>query len=353
MPNVFTGTLEIPSLIKARFLSPVQVGLDKLAQDVNNELSIWNARSVDLISTFAEITEDRKRRSGSALDGSPMDEVDEFGVAPAKKVLPGMEVEFPLKKYNYNLGWTDDWFAQHTVEDMFVQVVSARTSYSKTIQREIKKAVFLKSNYTVSDTLRDGASLAVKRFVNADGASLPIGPNGEIFDGSTETHYLGTASFVTGDLTSMVDQLVEKGHGGNVRIYINRAQETAVRGFADFTAYSDPRIQYVATDFTTKRVDITRQDNRAIGIHGSAEVWVKPWIPAGYVFAYDADSPKPLAMRRHKVFAPGLRVNARLSAFPLNADYMTAYMGFGVYNRTNGVCLDTGNASYTDPTITS
>ena len=38
-------------------------------------------------------------------------------------------------------------------------------------------------------------------------------------------------------------------------------------------------------------LDMSRLDNRAIGIFEGAEVWVKPWMIQNYCFAWDAASP--------------------------------------------------------------
>jgi hypothetical protein len=103
------------------------------------------------------------------------------------------------------------------------------------------------------------------------------------------------------------------------------------------------------------RLDISRLDNRAIGLFGAAEVWVRSWVPAGYVFAYDAGSDmKPLVYRQHPSAAVrGLRVVAQLDDYPLYAEVMDSYFGFGVWTRTNGAVLyyASGASAYVDPTI--
>ena len=200
----------------------------------------------------------------------------------------------------------------------------------------------------------DGVDLAVKRLVNADSANIPEGPNGETFDGATHTHYIGEASLTAVFVQAAIDNLVEHGHGQMVKIAISKTDEAAFRLLTGFTAYPDPRIIYRATDTPGQTVDITRLDNRAIGIFGGAEVWVKSWMPANYLFVWDAGSEPPLMVRtRENANLTGLRIAATNSMFPLYAQYMQDDFGVGVWNRTNGVVLYFANATYTDPTITS
>ena len=98
--------------------------------------------------------------------------------------------------------------------------------------------------------------------------------------------------------------------------------------------------------------------NRPIGIFDAAEVWVKPWMPAGYAFVYDAGaSEKPLKMRQEPIPSlQGLRTispqAAGLDAHPLYAEICEARFGFGVYNRTAGAVHEFGvDTTYTDPSF--
>jgi hypothetical protein len=85
-----------------------------------------------------------------------------------------------------------------------------------------------------------------------------------------------------------------------VKLVINRTDEAAFRALTGFQAYQDPRIA-LANNVARReapRLDITRLDDRAIGIFNAAEVWVKPWAIANYMFAYDQTAEqKPLVLR--------------------------------------------------------
>lgn len=357
----FTGTYDISSLLAARFQSVAEFGMDTIAQVLQNELAAHNMNTQMMLSGLVDFTTDRQRKYGSAVDANDMMEVDEYGRAPTKRVKPGATVGFPLKLFQYPVGWTEKWMQTHTPADMAQMVVGAQMSHTRRIQLELQRAIFRSSNFTFNDHLVDNVDLSVKRLLNADGDPIPAGPFGEVFNGSTETHYFGAAAAWSGasaaqkaaDLDNLITQLLEKGHGGQVVLLINRAQESDVTALTatspSYTEYRDDRINYVATDNTRDTLDRSRVDNRAIGIFGAAEVQVRPWIPAGYVLATDFSSEKPLAVRqRASTGLQGLRIAAEHSTFPLTAQFMEAEFGVGVWTRTNGVALYTGGTSWTD-----
>jgi hypothetical protein len=360
----FTGTYDISSLLAARFQSVAEFGMDTIAQVLANELAAHNANTEMMLSGLVDFTTDRQRKYGTAVNANDMMEVDEYGRAPTRRVKPGATVGFPLKLFQYPVGWTEKWMQTHTPADMAQLVIGAQMSHTRRIQLELQRAVFRATNYTFNDHLVDNVDLSVKRLLNADGDDIPAGPFGEVFDGSSETHYFGATAAWSGataaqkatDLNNLITQLLEKGHGGQVVILINRAQEADVTALTAttpaYTGYRDDRIRYVASDNTVVAEDRTRLDNRAIGIFGAAEVQVRPWIPAGYVMATDLASESPLAMRqRASTGLQGLRIAAEHSTFPLTAQFMEAEFGVGVWTRTNGVCLDTTDTSYADPTL--
>lgn len=347
-----TGTLDIASLKAARFQSAAEYGLDKIQAVLEADVAAHNAIVTDMMQEMCEVTTDRQRLYGTSADGD-MIEVDEFGRGPTQKPQTGATVGFPLKLFQYPIGWTEKWMQTHTPADMAAAVEGAQQAHLRAIQREIKKAIYLSSNYTHRDHLVDNVDLAIKRFVNADGADIPNGPNGETFDGATHTHYVGESSLTADYLKAIINDVIEHGHGGAVRVAINKTDETAVRALTGFVAYPDPRIIYRASDTPGQTLDISRLDNRAIGIFEGAEIWVKSWAIANYAFPWDSASPnKPLAFRqRANESLQGLRIAATNSAFPLYAQFYEAEYGISVWTRTNGAVLYFANATYADPVI--
>lgn len=351
-----TGTNDISTLLAARDQSVASFGLNNIVSILQAELARHNAIVMDLVGDLATITTDRQRKYGVSVAGE-MFEVDEYGRAPTQVSKPGATVGFPLRNYQTSIGWTQKWFNTKTPADMAIAVQGAERADLRMISRELKKAFMLSANYTFDDFLVDGVDLAVKRLVNADSAAIPEGPNGEIFTAASHTHYVGAASLTAAVVTTAIANLVEHGLGNDVRVNISTTDEAAFRALAGFVPYVDPRLTYVASatvPTTARTLDITKINNRAIGIFGGAEVWVKSWMPASYLFVYDAGSDKPVVIRqRTETSLQGLRIAGTNDIFPLYAQYMEREFGAGVWNRTNGVFVFFASGTFADPVITS
>jgi hypothetical protein len=358
------GTLAaLDTLASASNTTVADFGEDRAWQEIDAALAAHNRIEAELLGSFVERTSDRLRRYGSS-DAMAMDELDEFGRADAQKLAAGATVGFPLRLYGIALQWTRKYFQNAMASELAAQTAGAMDADSKAIQREVKRALFNPTNVTFVDRLVDSVSLGVKRLVNADSASIPLGPNGESFDGATHTHYLYTAStaLAAADMNGLIETVIEHHATGQAMVYINRAQETAVRGLAGFTAYLDARIVAgggLTTPTANRSLESFNLNDRAIGIYSaggvSAEVWVKPWPPSGYLFAWVDGAPVPLVMRTRNANSGNLELVADDEQHPLRARAYEREMGFGVWTRTNGAALfvDAGAAgSYVAPTIT-
>jgi hypothetical protein len=344
--------MDISSLLAARFQSVTTYGVNTIQQILQSDLDAHNTLMMEMISELCEPTTDRQRIYGSSATGE-MVEVDEYGAAPTQKAVTGATVGFPLRQFQYNIGWTRKWMENHTPAEMAAQVIAAETAHRKAVAKQIKKAIYNDTNVTFTDFLVDKVSLSVKRFINADSAAIPDGPNGETFTASSHSHYNANATLTAAALLDNVNDVVEHGHGNRVHLAISRTDETAVKALSGFTAYIDPRLVYRVTDTPAQALDISRLDNRAIGIFGAAEVWVKPWAIASYPFAWDAGDPqKPLCYRqRNGTAATSLRIAAEFDSFPLHAQFLEDEFGVGVWTRTNGAVLYTASGTWANPTI--
>lgn len=351
------GTLGVFDTLAASGASVASFGEDKAWDAIGAALAAHNATVAEMTGLLAESSTDRQRRYGSAAS-MVMDEFDEFGRAEAQKATVGVTVGFPLRLYGAALQWTRKYFENATTQELAGQISALQDADINAVLREIKKAVFLPTNYTYADHLVDNVDLAVKALVNADSAAIPPGPNGETFTASTHTHYNYTAgtSLAAVDLTALIEDVVEHHNRGDARVYVNRAQEAAVRGLTGFTAYLDARIiPGSATTSATANLDPSNLYNRAIGIFGGAEIWVKPWIPAGYLFCTVVGAPKPLVLRRRdRAGAGNLELDFDDEQHPLRAKGYGREFGVGVWTRTNGAVLfvDAGAAgAYVAPTV--
>lgn len=331
-------------------------GEDAAYEAVSRTLEAHNRMVDDMLAGFVETTEEPILGWGVQVDDTPLDELDEFGTPNAYKFVGGTNVGFPLKSYGTTLQWTRKYFLNTKAKDFAQQVNNLMIKDTKTIQREYKKALFGPTNYTFVDRLvseNRNLTISVKRLLNADSASVPNGPNGETFDGSTHTHYTGSATLTNAALKAHLENVVEHYTEGEAIININRAQETTVRGLSDFYAYPDSRTQ-VSISTTTGRgvLDTIKLYNRAIGVFNGAEVWVKPWMIANYVHAWMRGAPAPIKMRRRKGSNGNLTLVSEVDAHPLRAKSYEREFGMGMHERSNGAVMYIGGGSYVAPTIT-
>lgn len=353
-----TGTHTVADLLNISDQYVVDYGLENIRTILQNDLDAYNRVLGEMVADLAETSTDRERIYGASASGEML-ESDEYDRGVAVKAGEGSNVGFPLRKFVINIGWTRDYMLQSTPAQMANAFIAVQSMHTRAMRRDLQRAIFGSTNYTLRDRFQaPQIDLDVKRFVNADSAAIPNGPNGETFTAASHTHYdfLDGASPTAAAMLAAQDDVIEHGHGGRVIQNINRAAEAAVRLLTGFQPYTDPRLTLgTQANQPSVRLDISRVDNRAIGLLGAAEVWVRSWVPAGYVFTYDADAPmKPLVQRQHP--APsvrGLRIVAALDDYPLYAETMESFFGFGVWTRTNGhVLYYAGSASaYVDPTF--
>ncbi|MBW6457039.1 MAG: hypothetical protein K0A98_14250 [Trueperaceae bacterium] len=353
-----TGTYSLADLRENRFenVSVHDFGMDTLTQVIQNDLAAHNAQMEEMVGDLALASSDLVRIYGTGVDGQ-MIEVDEFGRGPTQKDLPGDTVGFPMRKYQFPIGWTRDYLDIASVQDVALTADIAEKAHLNAVRREIKKALFLSANFSFVDYAATKTTLAVKRLLNADSAAIPPGPNGESFDGTTHTHYIARAStLANSDVTALITKVVEHGHSADVRIVINQADEATMKALTSFKAYVDVRLNPSSTASDPKKqVDTLPVDNRPIGLFEGVEVWVKPWGIANYWLCWDAGSmAKPLVMReRPQATLRGLRLAGEIPTHPLLTRYMESVFGFGVWTRTNGAILYINDTTWADPTITS
>lgn len=347
-----TGTYDLSSLLANNQTTAADFGLDNIAAILQNDIDAHNRIVNELFREVADTSSDRQRLAGGSVGGE-MTDVDDYGRPPTQKAAPGATVGFPLHKRGYAIGWTRDWFQIHTPADMALATRAAQKAHLKALVRDMKKALFESANYTSRDRyVTPQVDLAVKRLVNADGMAISEGPNGESYNASTHTHYTAEASLTAANLLAAVNTVIEHGHGNQVKMAISTTNQAAVEALTGFTPYVDARL--LPSEGDARFQGNSRVlNNKPIGFFGAAEVWVKPWAIANYAFIWDAgDASKPLVLRTRPNRGPDLAIAAELDAYPLHAQYMESYYGFGVWTRTNGAVHYFGGGTYTDPTIT-
>jgi hypothetical protein len=355
------GTLSTLDGLAATQQSVAAYDEDRAWDEISVALEAHNRHMNEMVAALVEVTSDRQRRYGSAASKT-MQELDQFGQPQAQKVTAGVTVGFPLRLYGDALQWTRKFMqTPGSAQQIAAEIRAIMDADRRNVIYQIKRALFTPTNYTFSDVLVDNVSLAVKRLVNADSASIPLGPNGESFDGATHTHYLYTTgtSLAAADLTGLVNTVLEHHNTGRIRVYINQADESAVRGLTGFSAYIDGRLILGGGSTTTIAaggLDMMNPYDRPIGVYGAAEVVVKPWVPSGYLLAIAEDiGMSALAMRVRDGFGQ-LQLIYEDESHPLRARSYEREFGVGVWTRSSAAVLmiDTGNGdAYVAPTLTN
>jgi hypothetical protein len=349
------GTIATLDSLRSNFQTIAEFGgVARIQDSLQVFFESHNNRMREFMADFMDRTVERDMIYGTN-DTMKMVRTDEFGRPDPQKITYGAVVGFPLHSYQASIQWTEKSVETLPVAEFTAQYLALRAADIERVTREAQRALFNPTNYVFTDYLMDRRSqvpIQVRALANADGNPLPVGPNGDAFPAATHTHYLATAAFVVGDLTATVETVVEHYNTGSPFVYINRAQETVVRSFAGFVAYPYPGVvPYGTPTFPGRQIDPIQLTNRSIGVFNGAEVWVKPWVPAGYVIAFMRGVNKPLMMRTRNAGSGDFRMAARESKFPLSVETWEREFGVGVYERTSASVLFTGGASYTAPVL--
>jgi hypothetical protein len=353
------GTLSTLDTLAATQQSIAQYGEDRAWAEVQAAMMAHNRQMNELLGALVERTTDRQRRYGSAA-AKTMQVADQFGRPQAQKVTAGVTLGFPLRLYEDALQWTRKFVqTPGSAQQLAAEFDAILDADYRQVTYEIKSALLSPTNYTFADILVDNVNLAVKRLVNADSAAIPLGPNGESFTASTHTHYLYTAaaSLAAADVSGLISTVLEHNNRGRLEIWIASAQETAFRaltGFvADIAAYL-VRGGGATTDVTNRDLDLMNPQNRRIGMFGVAEVFVKPWMPAGYLACVNVGAAEaPLVMRTRDGMGD-LQLVYEDDNHPLRARAYEREFGVGVWSRVGAAVLyiDSGSGgAYVAPTL--
>jgi hypothetical protein len=353
-----TGTLTLADLLSRRDTTVSQLPADKVVAAVRAHLDTHNRLARDGVSSYCQLVSVERMMDGLAQDGD-MTEVDEFAkVVTEIAETEGIEVAFPLRKYESAIGWTQEHLDSTTPEDLALQVMRIERGDTKEIVRQIKMAIYTPIARLFRDKHDTKATLKVQPFLNGDGEAIPAGPNGEEFDPDTHTHFL-RGPLTAANVNALITHVREHGHSKDLKLVIDGAQE---QGFRDlegegFYAYPPAGVTLGANAaYANGTLDQSNTGNRAIGLINGAQVVVKPTAVAGYVFCYDAGAAadqKPLAFREpRQPGRRGLRTVAENALYPLIARIMQHMFGVGVRCRTNGAVLQVAaDGAYEAPNI--
>ena len=322
-------------------------------------LAAHNGVISDMLDELVTPTAERLLSSGTS-GSMKMARVDEFGAVDVQKVKPGQQTNLPMYLYQIAIGWTRTFLKNATTRDLAGNFLAARDADILNFQHELKVALFTPTNNAnYIDRRVDNAGLTIRALLNADGQEPPLGPNGETFDGTTHTHYSGSATLTAAALTALLNNVTEHGVEGELQLWIHQGDEAAVRAMTgNFVPFTDPRINQPSTATTAQGpFDLFNYNNRAIGLFNAATVYVKPWMIANYQIAIDvAPQRKVLGLRTRDGagFAVGggaLGIAGEIPSFPLQSQFMAREFGLAPINREQAAVLQSNNATYTLPSI--
>jgi len=269
-------------------------------------------------------------------------------------------VGFPLENYENAWQGTRTYFQRATVSEVVAQTSAMMDADKRNLIQQIVGAIFSPVNYLFDDYLVDhlGGSfqIPVKALVNADGLPIPPGPNGEIFNPATHTHYMTATGFVTADLVALKENVLEHYNIGEATIVIPRSLEATVRGMApNFVAMLPANIlgPTTAAQIPDDGLDTVSINNRMIGEFDGIPVWIKPWMPSGYVLCYIRNVNKVVAVRTDPRTAGGgdLALAFKDENHPLRAETYARPVGVGIWERTGAAVLQPNTAvAYSPPT---
>lgn len=362
------GTLQALDDLENVTVPIAEAGLDEatFAARVREAFDFYNRGVDEAMRDFAVVTSNVLSPYGVLSDDTGMQELDEFGVPDVDKTSGGGTLGLPLRFYGKAKQWTRLFVLNTPVSQLTAELDEMASQDMRNLKKRIIQTLVTSTNSaSYYDRRASRLTYDVKALLNADGMSIPLGPNGETFDGSTHTHYLFSAALTDASLAALIDTVVEHGVDGGVTVYINRAQESTVRGLTGnggFFAYMDTRIQLNdQTSFATGGLDVTNPADRAIGLYYGAEIWVKPFVPANYQIAFDngAGANKPLGIRTRSgslagsADSGGFGLLFENDEYPLRARAMGREFGVGVLNRHKAaVNYSNSGSAYTIPTIT-
>ncbi len=351
-------TLDTLASLRASTGLVVDIGEDVAWESIQAALDAHNQLLQESLTGFVDMTTDQLRRYGGP-DNMVMEELDEFATPGAQKIAAGVTLGFPLKLFGGGLQWTRTALQNMLASELAAQATAMLDADIKNVHKQLKLALFTPTNYTFEDRRVAHVNLPIKALVNADSAPIPIAPDGSTFNGATHTHYLGataawsgaTAAQIGGDITALENTVIEHFLTGGIQLLFNAAQEANVRAATGFNPYYDPRlIPSVNQTNAMGDLDVMNVTNRAIGVLGAGECWIKPWIPPNYAVAVLVGSPqKALAMRTRMAGGGQLNLEFENEIWPLRSKGYSREFGFGVWNRVAGAVLYTGGTSYTAP----
>jgi len=324
----------------------------RMYDDIQAALADYNANEGFLRSNLTFSTTDEKIKEGLSQNQMQFARATEYGRPDRQRITQQERERFiPIEDFSMGIGFTRKYLLLARSDQIALQVDEATRADQELIIRSILQQLHRIENL--------GVGGIYKAFWNADG-DVPPRFVDTVFVG-THTHYLTSATATLALIQSMRTKLVEHGYDTSRELWINPAEEAAVRAIVGFTPVlsADQRLITNTNPFNAPNTVVATVDPaQFIGVVEGFRVRVYNWQPAGYFFGYDAGSAsglrKPLAWREYPV--AGLRGLQLFnedpgSSFPLINSFFGRNFGLATLERSNGVLAQITAGAYATPAV--
>lgn len=349
--NVYGGAHDIRDLQPDVQINAVgqRIVADYLVNILEEYNSQWDEiRATMLGPTITEYRLGIEREAGAMY----LQQADEYSRPDAFRLGGRTFLQWPLRPYQRRTAWTRTYLARATVGDLLRLQQALSLQDTNTQIRDALWALLNVDGYTFDDEMY--GPLTIAPFLNGDGF-IPPPFFGTTFDGN-HTHYMATnGALVEADImTTAMAHLREHGMATNLIAWCDPNLTDEIGAFTNFKPRPDPNIIIPSFGGTQEYAVVTEAD--AIGRLGQVQIVPKPFMPANYIFIWDASLGPPLLERVHEVPEfRGFNLVLQEEKFPLRDAFYERWTGYAVNNRINGfaIFVDAGASYVTPATLTS
>lgn len=339
---------------------------EQVVYDAANAFIEQHNRDMELAySVFVEGTTEGNKDYYKLPGGGRLQRLGNRSRAAAVKAGGRWDVAYPLENFGAAFEFDRVSYAYLTVQQMANELATIRNQDVSTVRHEILLRLFYNANRTFVDELPlNPGTLTIKPLANGDSDTYPpvLGAASDTF--ATDNHYLVsgyTAANIsdTNNPFPVIRKELEEHFGisagnGNVCVFIHTDQVAKVEGLATFVEVTDIGIM-PGQDTDTVAGGAPAAPGRLIGRCDGCWVYEWPHIPTGYLLGVDADQPAPTKVRVHPsgiALPNALELVSEDSRHPIMTRNYEHWMGVGVGNRLNGVCMElTTDGSYDPPAL--
>lgn len=309
---------------------------------IQTALAVHNEVMDDLVSAFVDTTAEAQLPYAGDAEMELLS-LDQAGSPDAQKGGDAISIGLPLRFYGVAVQWNNHFRLNNPVSRLVQLINAGAVADVRNLNREIRRALLRPINTPqYRDVLATDLTYELKALLNGDGSAPPLSLNGEAFDGD-HNHYTFSDGVTAESMTALIENVIEHGVEGGIVVYINRAQEAAVKALPEFAPYVPANVNLPGDQMTAQgTLQLNDPTNRAIGMYEGAEVWVRNAIaPADYQIAVDtgAGAEKALKIRTRSGTLAGGAYNGGFGTlfedeqFPLRATGLGREFGVGVHNR--------------------